>query len=247
MALPKVKHPTTIITIPSTKQPLTIRPFLVREEKILLIAQSSDNKEDVTNAVLQVIKNCVVKAPKGYKIETAPLFDIEFIFIRLRAFSVNNIIEINYTDPDDNKVHEFDVDLNKVEVRFDPTHNNKIDLMDGIGMMMKYPNLTAMLGIQKQFTEISETENREDATEALFSIFANSIDKIWEGEKVYVAGTDFTPDEAKQFLEQLSTEKFEKIQQFFQTMPALQHEIKYTNTKGEEKTFMLRGLSDFFV
>lgn len=250
MALPKIKHPTFKITVPSTKKKITIRPYTVREEKILLIAQQSEDTEDRIQAVKQVVSNCVVD--KGFDVDKCPIFDIEYFFIKIRAISVNNKVELTYEDENDivgtdpNK-HQFTVDLNDVEIKYDPEHTNRIDFGEGVGAILRYPTFETMEDIKKRLAESLEEPTKELAVEALFRIYAESFEQMYDDDKVYASGIDFNTDEAVDFLSNLSTTSLRDIQKFFDTVPTIYYEIKYETSTGESKTIPLTGLDDFFI
>lgn len=243
MALPKLTHPTTKITVPSSKQVIVARPFTVKEEKILLMAQG-DNADTMVEALYSIIRNCVVK-PSDFDPSKIALFDVEYIFLKLRAFSVNNVIELTYHDADDNEDYELELNLDEVEVYFDPSHNPKINLTDEVGIIMKYPDLSTMDLLRKQAEAVTDGDN-QTALDLVFAIYVRSIDKVWDDDGVYVSGIDFTDEEANQFLETVSAEGFEKIQHFLDTMPILKHQVSYMTKKGETKTITLQGIQDFF-
>lgn len=243
MSLPKIQHPTRKLTIPSTGEKVAIRPFTVREEKILLIAHASKESEDISDAMKQVITNCVTTT---IDVDKLAMFDIEYLFVKLRAFSVNNIIELQYTDEEDNTPYDIELDLNDVEVKFNPEHKSKIELTDEIGVVMRYPDLRMMRDIRAQLNSLGDDAQTE-TVETLFSIYAKCIEKVWDNDGVAVAGSDFTEEEAREFLESLPSEGFESIQKFFETMPTLSHTVNYMTKKGEVKSVTLSGLDDFFL
>lgn len=250
MPLPKIDHINFPVVLPSSKKKVRIRPYTVREEKILLAAQASDDTDDSIEAVKQVVNNCIIG---DFDVNTAPIFDVEYLFIRLRLHSVNSIVELTYTDNDDKnekgqgKEHEFTVDLEDVTVRFLPEHTNKIDFGNGVGAIMRYPSFDTMKTVREALETQFTTPNKDVDIHALFLIYAESIDMIYDDEKVYKAGLDFTQQEVVDFLDDLSSSSLAKIQEFFNTVPTIYYEIEYKNSKGESKTIPLTGLSDFFI
>lgn len=234
MALPKIEHPTFDVSLPLTKQTVKCRPFLVKEEKILLTALQSEDNAEIINSIKQVINNCIVT--EGIDIESLPTLDIELLFIRIRARSVNNVIKLAYRDNEDNKRYEVEVNLDDVIVLFDDSHTNKIKINDTTGFIMKYP--TADIN-----AKISATGSEADL---FFDILKNCIEKIYVGEDEYSA-VDSTQEELNEFLESLEVKTFTMIQEFFATSPKLHYEVKYTNSSGNERVIVLSTLNDFFT
>ena len=237
MALPKVTTPTYELLLPSTDRRVKFRPFLVKEEKILLIAMENNKEEEIFSAIKQIIKNCTFES---IDVEQLPIFDLEYIFLQIRAKSVGEVTKFRVLCPDDKKTYaDIEVDLTKIEVQVDDEHTNKIvvDEKRKLGIVLKYPSLS----IFKNPKSISE--NPEEA----FKLVVNCIDHIFEGEKVYPA-KDSTEKELTSFLEELTQKDFEKVKQFFETMPKLKHEVEIENPKTKKKSkVMLQGLKDFFV
>lgn len=234
MALPKINHPVYDLTLPSSGQKIKYRPFLVKEEKILLMAMQGEDPEEIINSIKQVISNCIVT--ENIEVDDLTTFDIEYLFIKIRAKSVNNIISLTYKDLEDEKRYDVEVNLDEVEIRKDPNHTNKIEISNTMGFYLNYPKASITEKLKK-----SETE-----TELFFEILKNCIDKIYDGNNEYVAG-DSTPEEMEEFVQSLDVKTFKKIQEFFSTIPKLYYEIKYTNSLGNEKTIVLSNLNDFFT
>lgn len=232
MALPKIQTPIFYIKIPSSQQELKFRPFLVKEEKLLLMAQESGDKDEVL-ALMQVINNCCLDKIDVEKLTT---FDVEYIFLKLRARSVNNIVNLKYRDTEDSKIYEFDVNLDEIEIKTYENHVNKIQINDEIGIILKYPSMRIA-------EKISESSNE---MEALNKILINCIDTIYDREKVYPA-KESTEQELVEFVENLDTNSFKKIEGFFETMPKLYHELKYKNSLGNDRLIRLSTLKDFFT
>jgi|TARA_Y100000034_G_scaffold47150_1_gene58050 hypothetical protein len=237
MALPKITTPTYELLLPSTDKKLKFRPFLVKEEKILLIAMENNKEEEIFSAIKQIIKNCLFDS---IDVETLPIFDLEYIFLHIRAKSVGEISKFRVLCPDDKKTYaHIEVDLTKIDVQVDDKHTNKIIIDDTkkLGLVLKYPSLSLFRNPS------SISENPEEA----FKLVVSCIDHIFEGEKIYPA-KDSTEKELTSFLEDLTQKSFEKIKVFFDTMPKLKHEIEVENPKTKVKSkIVLQGLKDFFV
>lgn len=234
MALPKIGYPIFELILPSTKETIKYRPFLVKEEKILLTAQASGEPSDIINSVKQVINNCIIT--NGISVDDLSTFDLEFLFIKIRAKSVNNIITLTYRDLEDEKKYEVEVDLDEVTIKEDPTHTNKFDIGGGYGLVMRYPR--ADLTNSLKFIEGDMS--------AFFEVLKNSIESVYDSENVYKF-SDYTAEEIDEFVQELDTKAFKKIQDFFATMPKLYYEVKYTNSLDKEKVIPLTALNDFFT
>lgn len=233
MALPKINSPTFELKLPSSGQTIKFRPFLVKEEKILLVAQQSGELKDILNAVVQIANNCIYD---DIDVEKLPLFDIEYIFINLRSKSVSNISEVMINDPDDGKQYKVEIDLDKVVIeRPEKEISNKIDLGDGIGVVMRYPSITYMNSIG---TAIN------DADTAINIIMA-CIEKVYDTDNVYEA-SEYSKEELNDFILSLSSKQFQNIQEFFNNQPKVTQKVKYKRKDGEEKELVLEGLNDFF-
>lgn len=234
MSLPKISHPTFNVVIPSTNQKARLRPFLVREEKILLLAQTSEDPADISDAIRQVINNCLVDK---IDVEELTTFDLEYMFLKLRAKSVGNQIELKYTDPEDGEIYDIPLNLDDVEVKRFPDHTTKIEISSTTGIILRYPR-AEMAGVLKQ----AETE-----VDVLFATIKYCIDQIYDSEDVYNI-TNYSQQEIDEFVDNLSVETFRKIQNFFETMPRLYYEAKYKPKKGgKDKTLVLSTLTDFFT
>ena len=233
MALPKLSHPTFELEIPSTKQKIRYRPFLVKEEKILLIAQQSNDPKDVVYAVKQVLQNCSLDP---IDVDDLTTFDIEYFFIKLRSKSVNNLVKLKYRDLEDELIYDFEVDLEQLEMTFDPEHESTIQINDNTILFLKYPKMN-MVG------DIDKVENE---TDLVFEILRNCLDKIVQGSETYEI-KDSTKEEIDEFILSLDVSTFNKVQNFFNTMPKLKHDIIYTNSLGNERKITLQNLNDFFT
>ena len=234
MALPIMDLPTYELEVPSTKKKIKFRPFLVKEEKILLIALESNDERNIRDAVHSLLKNCI---SSRIKLENLASFDLEYIFLNIRAVSVGEIIQMNITCQDDEKTQvKYNLNLTDVDVIFPKGHDNKIMLTDTLGVIMKYPSFDGF--IQGQFTNEKEFD--------VIEVIAESIDQIFEGEDVYDESTT-NKKEFLQFVESLTNTQLEKIQAFFETAPRLEHSFKVTNPNtGKESEYSLRGLQSFF-
>ena len=237
MALPKLTTPTYELEVPSTDEKLKYRPFLVREEKILLIAMESGASEDIVQAVKSIVEECTFNK---LNLGDMPMFDVEYIFLNIRAKSVGEISSLRLLCPDDSETYtEVEVNLSEVIVQVEKEHTNKIELTDEMGIYMKYPTIDsfATTGI----TEVTPVNMLEVITTCVAQIY----DK--KGEEVFDA-KDQTKEELIEFIEQLNTKQFAELQKFFDTMPKLKHVVKIENPKTKVKSdILLQGLGDFFA
>jgi len=237
MALPKLNTPTYELEVPSTDEKIKYRPFLVKEEKILMIAMESKDNGQIVNAVKDIVSECTFNK---LDIASIPMFDVEYIFLNIRAKSVGEVSKLKLLCPDDKKTYaDVEVDLSKVEVQVDGEHSNKIELTDSMGMIMTYPTIDSFQegGIQ--------TINAGNMLE----VVGSCILQIYEdkGEKVYQA-KDQTKKELTEFIESMNTGQFKQVQAFFDTMPKLKHTIKVKNPKTKKSSDVtLMGLNDFFA
>tara|TARA_R100001463_G_scaffold102982_1_gene157300 strand:- start:1112 stop:1831 length:720 start_codon:yes stop_codon:yes gene_type:complete len=238
MPLPKISTPTYELNLPSTGKKVQYRPFLVREEKLLVLALETENPKDITTAMKTVIKNCL--QTRGIKVEALPTFDIEYLFLNIRGKSVGEEIEVNVICPDD-EVTTVPITLNvdEIKVQKDKQHTNKIKIDDSLVMEMKYPSLDQFIKNNFDFSE----ENQMDQS---FELISSCIDKIYNEEEVW-STADVTKKEVIDFLEQMNSKQFKQIEKFFETMPKLSHDIKVKNPNtGVESTVVLEGLASFF-
>ena len=239
MPLPKIATPTYELTLPSTGKTVQYRPFLVKEEKLLVIALESEDNKQITTAIKAVLKACVLT--KGIKIETLPTFDIEFLFLNIRGKSVGEELDINIVCPDDEKTEvAVKIDLDDIEVQRDENHTNQIKLDDTLMMEMKYPSLDEFIKNNFDFND----KNQMDQS---FQLIASCIDKIYTEDEVW-ATADCTKKEVNEFLEGMNSNQFKEIEAFFTTMPKLSHTISVTNPKTKVKSdVVLEGLAAFFA
>ena len=239
MPLPKIATPTYELELPSTGKTITYRPFLVKEEKLLVLALESEDNKQITNAIRAVLKSCI--QTRGVKVEHLPTFDIEYLFLNIRGKSVGEELEVNIICPDDKEteVKSF-INLDDIQIQKDDNHNKQIKLDDNLMMEMKYPSLDQFIKNNFDFDE----KNQMDQS---FELIATCIDKIYNEEEVW-STADCTKKEVKDFLEQMNSMQFKEIEKFFETMPKLSHSVTFTNPKTKvESTVVLEGLSSFFA
>ena len=236
MALPQINTPTYELVVPSTDEKIKYRPFLVKEEKILLIAMEAQEQSGILNAVKDIVKSCTFDK---FDVNRAPIFDIEYIFLNIRAKSVGEVSTVNLRCPDDNETFvQTEIDLTKVDVQITEGHTNKIELTDEMGMILQYPTLDS-------FTDSTTVINASNMLDVIASCVSQIYDK--KGEDVYDA-KDSTKQEIVDFLESLNSKQFLEIQKFFDTMPKLTHTVTIENPETKVKSdITLTGLNDFFV
>tara|TARA_A100001011_G_scaffold343500_1_gene377837 strand:- start:452 stop:1168 length:717 start_codon:yes stop_codon:yes gene_type:complete len=237
MALPKLNTPTYELEVPSTDEKIKYRPFLVKEEKILMIAMESKDNTQIVNAVKDIVSSCTFDK---LKVASLPMFDVEYIFLNIRAKSVGEVSKLKILCPDDQKTYaDVEVDLTEVQVQVDSdNHTNKIELTDNMGMIMTYPTIDSF----------TDTGIQAVTADNMLDVISSCILQIYEenGEKVYNA-KDQTKKELTEFVEQMNTSQFKKMQAFFDTMPKLKHTIKVKNPKTKKSNDVtLTGLNDFF-
>ena len=239
MPLPKIATPTYELELPSTGQTINYRPFLVKEEKVLVIALESEDNKQITSAIKAVLKNCIIT--KGIKVESLPTFDIEFLFLNIRGKSVGEELEVNVVCPDDEETQvPVTIDLDEIKVQKNENHTNKIKIDENVMMEMKYPSL-------EQFIKNNFDLDDKNAMEQSFDLIATSIDKIYTADEVWAAA-DCTKKEMKEFLEGMNSQQFKDIESFFETMPKLSHTISVTNPNTKVKSdVVLEGLASFFA
>lgn len=225
--LPKISHPTFDVVIPSTKKKIKLRPFTVKEEKILLMAKDSKDENDLIDGIIQIINNCSFDDLDTEKLAT---FDIEYLIVKLRSKSVSELVELNYKLGDE-KI-PFQVNLEEVQVKFNENIDRKFMVTDEYGITLNYPSI--------------KNSKLYDATkpESLFKLVYSSVENIFDNDNVY---DDFTEAEIEEFIMSLPSNAFMKITEFYANVPKLEHEVKIKNKEGDEKTIVLRGLKDFFI
>ena len=239
MPLPKIATPIYELEIPSLKKKIRYRPFLVKEEKILIIALETEDSKQIANAVKNVITNCILS--KGIKVEDLATFDIEYLFLNIRGKSVGETVDVLITCPDDGTTQvPTSINLDEINVEVDPEHSRDIKLDDSLTLRMRYPSMTEFI---KNNFDSGESVSVDDT----FDLIVSCIDQIYSEEESWTA-SDSTKKELLEFVEQLSSKQFKQVEKFFDTMPKLSHtiKIKNPNTKVESEV-VLEGLSAFFV
>jgi len=238
MPLPTIATPTYELELPSSGQKIKYRPFLVKEEKLLVLALESESTKEISNAIKSVLKNCI--QTRGIKVETLPTFDIEYLFLNIRGKSVGEEIEVNLIAPDDGETSvPVKINIDDIKVQTKEGHKKQIKLDDSLVMEMRYPSL-------EQFIKSNFDFSGESGMDQSFELIATCIDKIYSEEEVWTTA-DCTKKEITDFLEQMNSVQFKQIEKFFETMPKLSHEITLTNPKtGVESTVVMEGLSSFF-
>jgi hypothetical protein len=239
MPLPKIATPTYELTLPSTKKKIKYRPFLVKEEKLLVLALESDDTKQITTAIKAVLKSCI--ETRGVKVENLPTFDIEYLFLNIRGKSVGEEVQVNILAPDDGTTEiPITIQLDEIEVKEGEGHDRQIKLDDNLMMEMKYPSLDEF--IKNNFDIKGDVD-----IEKSFELIAGCIDKIYSEEEVWTTA-DCSKKEVIDFLEQMNSLQFKEIEKFFETMPKLSYEVEVTNPSTEVKsTVVLEGLSSFFA
>ena len=238
MPLPKIATPTYELELPSTGKTVEYRPFLVKEEKLLVIALESEDNKQITTAIKAVLRACVLT--KGIKVENLPTFDIEFLFLNIRGKSVGEELDVNIVCPDDEKTEvAVTIDLDDIQVKRDENHTNQIKLDDSLMMEMKYPSLDEFIKSNFDFSDKAQMDQS-------FQLIASCIDKVYSEDEAWTTA-DCTKKEVNEFLEQMNSSQFKEIETFFTTMPKLQHTIKVTNPNTKvESDVVLEGLAAFF-
>jgi len=230
MALPKIKHVLFDVTIPSTNKKVKFRPFTVQEEKIIVSASTTEDTKEILNAISQIINNCAVT--DDFDADALSLFDIEWIFVQLRANSVNNVVDIVKTE--DGKKYIGQLDLKDVKVVRNEKHTNKILVSDDIGIIMKYPNIGMV-------NEISVEDNKMG-----YEAIHYCIEKVYDSNEVYTKGENFDDTELEAFISSLPSDALQKVLEFFDTMPTIETTIELVADDGSKKTYDLKGINDFF-
>ena len=235
MPLPKINTPMFDFVIPSSKKKIKIRPMLVKEEKILLMAKESGENGDILNAIKQVVNNCIIDS--DIDIDKFPIFDLEYLFIKIRSISVSNTTKVSYRDNEDDKIYDFEVDLDKIQIVFPESIEKRIMISDDTGIALKYPD--ASLYSDNIFINNSETE--------VFEMMAlNCIEKIFSGDEMY-SPKDYTKEELMEFLENMDINSFNKFREFTNNLPKMEYVIKYKNSLDNERKIVLSSLNDFFT
>ena len=239
MPLPTISTPTYELTLPSSGKKIKYRPFLVREEKVLIMALESEDTKQITNSVIDILNSCILS--KGIKLEALATFDIEYLFLNIRSKSVGETIDVNIVCPDDNKTQvAVTVDVDSIKIKKDRKHKNVIKLDDNLSLKLKYPSMTQF--IDSNF----ESKIDESEVKSTLDMIISCIDVIFNEEESWPA-SESTPKELEDFIDQLNTKQFKLIEDFFATMPKLTHTIKVKNPNtGVESDVKLEGLAAFF-
>lgn len=235
MPLPKIMHAQFDIKVPSLNKSMKFRQMLVKEEKILLVAKTSKDDADILTAVKQVVQNCSMD--DTFNVDTIAVFDLEYIFMRIRAISISNVIDLSFRDFEDDKVYDFKVNLDEIDIKMPKKVDNKITITDTEGLIMRWP--AASIYSDKKFLDSTP----EDAT---VELIARCIEKVYDADAVYDT-TTFTKEEIKEFVENLDVKTFDKINAFLTSAPRLSHVITYKNSLDHERKIELSSLNDFFT
>ena len=239
MPLPKISTPTYELELPSTGKTIKFRPFLVKEEKLLVLALESDDTKEITNAIKAVLKDCI--QTRGVKVDSLPTFDIEYLFLNIRGKSVGEDIEVSVLCPDDGETYaEVQISIDDIKVTRDKNHSTQIKIDDNLMMEMKYPSLD-------QFVKSNFEFSNDNQVDQSFELIASCIDKVYSADEAWTTD-DFTKKEVTEFLEQMNSAQFKEIESFFSTMPKLSHEVQVVNPKTKKKSKVtLEGLASFFA
>ena len=239
MPLPKIATPTYELELPSTGKTIKFRPFLVKEEKLLVLALESDDTKEITNAIKAVLKDCI--QTRGIKVENLPTFDIEYLFLNIRGKSVGEDIEVSVLCPDDGETYaEVEINIDDIKVTKDDGHTKQIKLDETLMMEMKYPSLDQFVKNNFNFDEGSQVDQS-------FELIASCVEKVYSADEAWTS-EDFTKKEINEFLGSMNSAQFKQIETFFTTMPKLSHEVEVVNPKTKKKgTVTLEGLASFFA
>ncbi len=239
MPLPTISTPTYELELPSTEQTIEYRPFLVKEEKLLVLALESEDTKQITTAIKTVIKNCI--KTDGIRVESLPTFDIEYLFLNIRGKSVGEELEVNVLCPDDEDTYvPVKIDIDDIKVSKNSEHSKNIQIDNTLAMEMKYPSLDQFIKSNFDFSDNISVEQS-------FDLIASCISQVFTAEESW-AVEDLSKKEVVEFLDQMNSSQFKKIEKFFETMPKLSHELQVTNPKTKKKsTVVLEGLASFFA
>ena len=229
--LPKIDTPVFNLKLPLTGKEIKYRPFLVKEEKILLTAKESSDFQQNIDAIIQVVNNCLMvdDDPLDW-----PMLDVEYAFLNMRAQSVNNVVEVRYRDNQDKKVRDFEVDINQVKIVRPEGHTNKFKITDDITIKLKYPSVRSLRSLEK--LDMNDPSS-------VFQVISKTLDTVQDSDTVY---DSFTEEEAGEFLEQFTQSQMEMVNDFMSTMPYYEHVIDYVNDEGNDRKISMRGIQDFF-
>ena len=239
MPLPKISTPTYELVVPSTGKKVKYRPFLVKEEKILIMALESEDSKQITTAITNVINDCILT--RGIKVDKLATFDIEYLFLNVRAKSVGETVEVNVTCPDDGETQvQVEIDIDSIKIQKDEDHTNIIKLDDNLSVQMNYPSLT-------QFVESNfDIASRHSGVEQSLDVVMSCISQVYTADEAWDA-SDYSKKELKDFVEQMNSKQFKEVEEFFDTMPKLAHTIKVKNPETKvESEVTIEGLASFF-
>ena len=239
MPLPKINTPTYELTLPSNNKKIKYRPFLVREEKILILALESSDAKQISSSIVEIMSDCI--ETKNVDITKLPSFDIEYLFLNIRAKSVGETVDVIITCPDDNKTTvEATINIDDIKVKKTKGHKNIVKLDDTYSMKLKYPSM-------QQFIDANfDSEQELNSVSQSLQMLSTCIDMIYDNEESWDAA-DNSPEELNEFIEQLNTKQFKEVETFFETMPKLEHIVEVTNPKtGKASKVKLEGLASFF-
>ena len=239
MPLPTIATPTYELELPSSGKTIKYRPFLVKEEKILIMALESQDMKQITSAITTVLKDCILS--RGIKIQTLATFDIEYLFLNVRAKSVGETVEVNVTCPDDDKTQvQMEIAIDEIQVQKDPDHDNIVKLDDNLSVQMNYPSFQEFINTNFEFDDDSNNVDKS------FDIITSCIGQVYNEEESW-SGSDCTKKELKDFVESMNSKQFKDVENFFSTMPKLSHTIKVKNPQTDiESEVVLEGLASFF-
>jgi hypothetical protein len=234
MGLPKFNTPTYSLVQPSTQKNIRYRPFLVKEEKILLMAKESNEDNDVYSAVKDIVQNCILE--DDFNVNDIPIYDLEYIFIKLRSTSVSNIVKFQVEDSDDGITYDLEIDLDEVEVQFPVNHTNKYMITDEIGIIMKPPT-----------PEISDKiKNMTSVSDVIYETVKHCIDVVFDNDDTHKWSVE--PDHEKDmFLESIPLDKYKEIGEYFKSSPKIEYVVTYKNSTDKEKRVVFRNINDFFM
>lgn len=237
MSLPKINVPLYELTIPSSGKKIKYRPFVVKEEKLLLLALESEDQDEITNAIIQIINNCV---QTKINIDELSTFDVEYLFLNIRSKSVGEMLEFAITCPDDNETQvEVEINIDEIKVVKEKDHNDTIDLENGYFIKMKYPTMKYIMN--------KKTDSGKSIIDSTFEYAVECIEQIYNDEEVWESANS-THKELSEFVENLNTKQYQKLQNFFNTMPKLKHSVNITNPKtGVKSEVTIEGLANFFA
>lgn len=233
MPLPKLDQPIFEMLVPSQNKTVRFRPFLVKEEKILLFAQQSENERDIVLAIKQILQNCIVDK---FDVNTLCTFDLEYMFLKLRSKSVNNVVEVSYRDTEDNEVYDFKIDLDEVEIQIPENVSKNIEITDKIGIVMKYPSITLL----------DSAPDGASPLEMVEYLVRSCIDQVYDEEDVYFVAEQ-PKEEVDAFIDSLDVETYEKIRSFFNQLPRMYYKLEYKNSLGNDRLIEMTSLRDFFT